>query len=296
MSANFCGWLQDAQEQGSEQHLLEAMPSILEFINTAEAGPSRAPKVSQASSNSGGDLVRRRTSSSSSGGEGAADSFIQLPGQVPSSADGCVHPHPCSQRNCISVSLPVMPRCSKVSSTLNVIHLLIVCTLKSLNEIHLYDRLWRSDAQPEGRRSTGEAPTGPASARLPSNRAAASREGTRSNPASARTSGPTTGANVSTAQRWLKAQGRRAGSPAACPAGQRGRGEHRVSAVSSCEEGGRVLVAAAAGYEGEAAVVAIAHIMRQGLSPHEALVAASQRHVALHVSNLPLPLPNGSLV
>lgn len=122
MSANFGGWLQDAQEQGSEQHLLEAMPSILEFINTAEAGPSRAPKVSRASGNSGGNLVRRRTESSD--GEGAADSFIQLPGQVPSSADGCVYPHPCSQGFAVS---PL--------SCQGAQHFIIVCALKSLNEI-----------------------------------------------------------------------------------------------------------------------------------------------------------------
>ena len=45
-----------------------------------------------------------------------------------------------------------------------------------------------------------------------------------------------------------------------------------------------MLIAAAAGYEGEAAVVAVAHIMRrQGVQPYEAMIAASQRHLALHV-------------
>ena len=48
-----------------------------------------------------------------------------------------------------------------------------------------------------------------------------------------------------------------------------------------------MLLAAAAGYEGEAAVAAIAHIMRQQrLSPYAAAVAARYQHTALHVRSL----------
>ncbi len=51
-----------------------------------------------------------------------------------------------------------------------------------------------------------------------------------------------------------------------------------------------MLLAAAAGYEGEAAVATIAHIMRQQrLSPYDATLAARYQHSALHVSN-PLTL------
>ncbi len=83
-------WQQDADDQGSEQRLLEAMPSILDFIDAAEAGCSTAaPDLVRASGRSGANLVRRRTSSSSSDGEAGADSFAHLPGHVPSSADGC---------------------------------------------------------------------------------------------------------------------------------------------------------------------------------------------------------------
>ncbi len=46
-----------------------------------------------------------------------------------------------------------------------------------------------------------------------------------------------------------------------------------------------MLLAAAAGYEGEAAVATIAHIMRQQrLSPYDATLAARCQHSALHVS------------
>ena len=48
-----------------------------------------------------------------------------------------------------------------------------------------------------------------------------------------------------------------------------------------------MLLAAAAGYEGEAAVATIAHIMRQQrLSPYDATLAARYQHSALHVSRL----------
>ena len=46
-----------------------------------------------------------------------------------------------------------------------------------------------------------------------------------------------------------------------------------------------MLLAAAAGYEGEAAVATIAHIMRQQrLSPYDATLAARYQHSALQVS------------
>lgn len=54
-----------------------------------------------------------------------------------------------------------------------------------------------------------------------------------------------------------------------------------------------MLLAAEAGYEGEAAVAVIAHIMRQQrLSPYAATLAARSQHTTLHVSSLPrVPLP-----
>ena len=49
--------------------------------------------------------------------------------------------------------------------------------------------------------------------------------------------------------------------------------------------GGRVLIAGTAGYEGDAAVAAVAHLMHTAASSaHEALVQASQHHMALRVS------------
>ncbi|BDA44756.1 probable serine/threonine-protein kinase par-1 at C-terminar half [Coccomyxa sp. Obi] len=150
------------------------------------------------------------------------------------------------------------------------------------------DRLLRRSAQPEVGSSAEELRKGPASARLPRGAAAASTDGARSTPTSARgaTAPSSSTADVTAAKQWLRAQGRqrpagsskhRSGGDSAGTAGQ------RDEQSASCGEERRVLVAAAAGYEGEAAVVAIAHIMQQGLSPHEALVAASQRHVALHL-------------
>ncbi len=163
-------------------------------------------------------------------------------------------------------------------------------------------RSQRRSAQLEAGSSTGEPRTGPASARLPRAAPAANADGARSTPTSARGAAvPSTAtADVSAAKQWLKAQGRQR------PAGsskQRSGGEpdgtdgQRDEQRADCRGERRVLVAAAAGYEGEAAVVAIAHIMQQGLSPHEALVAASQRHVALHVCTHPLcdPLFSGLL-
>ena len=45
-----------------------------------------------------------------------------------------------------------------------------------------------------------------------------------------------------------------------------------------------MLLAAAGGYEGELAVVALAHIMRaRGVSLHQAIVAASEQHAAIMV-------------
>jgi hypothetical protein len=47
---------------------------------------------------------------------------------------------------------------------------------------------------------------------------------------------------------------------------------------------GKLLLAAAVGYEGEAAVVALAHIMRsRGASAFQACVAASQQHATFMV-------------
>lgn len=58
--------------------------------------------------------------------------------------------------------------------------------------------------------------------------------------------------------------------------------------LRSCDhdqQQGTVLLAAAAGYEGEAAVATIAHIMReQGVSPYAATLAARYQHTALNVS------------
>lgn len=55
-----------------------------------------------------------------------------------------------------------------------------------------------------------------------------------------------------------------------------------ITRRSSCSA--KVLIAAAAGLEGEAAVVALAlGMLREGLTPHQALVAASAQHAALHV-------------
>ena len=48
-----------------------------------------------------------------------------------------------------------------------------------------------------------------------------------------------------------------------------------------------MLLAAAEGYEGEMAIVALAHIMRtRGVSLHQAIVAASQQHAAFMVGLL----------
>ncbi|CAL8469507.1 g9048 [Coccomyxa elongata] len=152
----------------------------------------------------------------------------------------------------------------------------------------LADGLQRSAAQLEVGSSAGEPRTGPASARLPRAAPAADTDGARSTPTSARGAAvPSTAtADVSAAKQWLKAQGRQrpAGSSKQRSGGDSdGAAGQRDQQRADCRGERRVLVATAAGYEGEAAVVAIAHIMQQGLSPHEALVAASQRHVALHL-------------
>ncbi len=159
------------------------------------------------------------------------------------------------------------------------------------NGLRACSRLHRSSAQPEAGSRGEELRTGPESARLPRGAQAVSRDGARSTPTSARDA-PVPIGRCSAAKQWLKAQGRQGpagsnkhrsgGDSAGAAAGQ------RDGTSADCEEERTVLVAAAAGYEGEAAVVAIAHIMQQGLSPHEALVAASQRHVALHVRTHPL--------
>ena len=62
----------------------------------------------------------------------------------------------------------------------------------------------------------------------------------------------------------------------------------RLSSPAGGRGDAKVLIAAAAGYEGEAAVAALAHIMRrEGSTPHQALVTASQQHAALHVRAIP---------
>lgn len=98
-------------------------------------------------------------------------------------------------------------------------------------------------------------------------------------------------ASSTVAQQWLQLQsnsrGRAKTGSAAKSSTKSAAGpvESASAAGPLPSAGGRVLLAAVAGYEGEAAVGAIAHIMQQrGIGPHEALVAASQRHVALHVS------------
>lgn len=83
------------------------------------------------------------------------------------------------------------------------------------------------------------------------------------------------------AQAWLQAQSpqsmRSAGAPAAAAS-------PREATTGGLVRAGRVLLLAAAGYEGELAVVALAHIMRAcGVSLHQAIVAASQQHAGFLV-------------
>ena len=62
--------------------------------------------------------------------------------------------------------------------------------------------------------------------------------------------------------------------------------QHIAAATSSRVDvpGGRILIAGTAGYEGEAAVAAVAHLMHSAASSaHKALVQASQHHMALRV-------------
>ena len=61
-----------------------------------------------------------------------------------------------------------------------------------------------------------------------------------------------------------------------------------ATAATSPDGGrGRVLVAATAGYDGDAAVVVIAHLMAsQGLSCHEATIEASRWRAALQLKVL----------
>ena len=62
--------------------------------------------------------------------------------------------------------------------------------------------------------------------------------------------------------------------------------QHIAAATTSRRDvpGGRVLIAGTAGYEGEAAVAAVAHLMHSAASSaHKALVQASQHHMALRV-------------
>lgn len=138
-----------------------------------------------------------------------------------------------------------------------------------------------------GRHSGEEEPgRGPASERLTRSQVAGTTECTRSNPGSSRGGGGGQSAatsDVSAAQKWLREQRRSTSSAAELDSPAVAAEGRREQLHEAERRAGRVLVAAAAGYEGEAAVVAVAHIMRQGLSPHQALVAASQRHVALHV-------------
>ena len=95
-------WLQESQEQGSEQRLLEALPGILDFISGAgvrtEAAEARLGTVGSAAQlrRSGLDLARSRTSSSSSDKEAGVDNFTHLPGHVPSNANRCVGRTPLS--------------------------------------------------------------------------------------------------------------------------------------------------------------------------------------------------------
>ncbi len=62
--------------------------------------------------------------------------------------------------------------------------------------------------------------------------------------------------------------------------------QHIAAATTSRVDvpGGRVVIAGTAGYEGEAAVAAVAHLMHSAASSaHKALVQASQHHMALRV-------------
>ena len=62
--------------------------------------------------------------------------------------------------------------------------------------------------------------------------------------------------------------------------------QHIAAATTSRMDvpGGRILIAGTAGYEGEAAVAAVAHLMHSAASSaHKALVQASQHHMALRV-------------
>ncbi len=91
-----CPWLQESEEQGSEQRLLEALPGVLDFISSAgvraEAAEARPGKVGPATQlrRSELELFRSRTSSSPSESEAGVDNFTHLPGHVPSLSDGCV--------------------------------------------------------------------------------------------------------------------------------------------------------------------------------------------------------------